>query len=29
VNTLVTRKRYAVLALREQLQDAYDEWLND
>ncbi|MBV8806996.1 MAG: RNA polymerase sigma factor [Sinobacteraceae bacterium] len=29
VNTLLSRKRYAVLALREQLQDAYDEWLND
>jgi RNA polymerase sigma factor (sigma-70 family) len=28
VNTLLSRKRYAVLALREQLQDAYDEWLN-
>lgn len=29
VNTLLSRKRYAVLALREQLQDAYNEWLND
>jgi RNA polymerase sigma factor (sigma-70 family) len=29
VNTLLSRKRYAVLALREQLQDAYDEWLNE
>jgi RNA polymerase sigma factor (sigma-70 family) len=29
VNTLLSRKRYAVLALREQLQDAYDEWMND
>jgi len=29
VNTLLSRKRYAVLALREQLQDVYDEWLND
>src|SRR5271168_2842211 len=28
VNTLLSRKRYAVLALREQLQEAYDEWLN-
>jgi RNA polymerase sigma factor (sigma-70 family) len=28
-NTLLSRKRYAVLALREQLQAAYDEWLND
>jgi RNA polymerase sigma factor (sigma-70 family) len=27
-NTLLSRKRYAVLALREQLQDAYDEWLD-
>ncbi len=29
VNTLLSRKRYAVLALREQLQAAYDEWLSD
>ena len=29
VNTLLSRKRYAVLALREQLQEAYDEWMND
>ena len=29
VNTLLSRKRYAVLALREQLQEAYDEWLDD
>ena len=28
VNTLLSRKRYAILALREQLQEAYDEWLN-
>jgi RNA polymerase sigma factor (sigma-70 family) len=28
MNTLLSRKRYAVLALREQLQDAYDEWLS-
>jgi RNA polymerase sigma factor (sigma-70 family) len=28
VNTLLSRKRYAVLALRDQLQDTYDEWLN-
>jgi RNA polymerase sigma factor (sigma-70 family) len=28
INTLLSRKRYAVLALREQLQDAYDEWLS-
>jgi RNA polymerase sigma factor (sigma-70 family) len=25
VNTLLSRKRYAVLALRERLQDLYDE----
>jgi RNA polymerase sigma factor (sigma-70 family) len=29
VNTLLSRKRYAVLALREELQDAYDDWLNE
>ena len=29
VNTLLSRKRYAVLALRDQLQDTYDEWLNE
>jgi RNA polymerase sigma factor (sigma-70 family) len=29
VNTLLSRKRYAILALREQLQDAYEEWLSD
>ena len=29
VNTLLSRKRYAVLALRERLQEAYDEWLSD
>ena len=29
VNTLLSRKRYAILALREQLQDAYDEWLDE
>jgi RNA polymerase sigma factor (sigma-70 family) len=29
VNTLLSRKRYAVLALREQLQDAYNEWLSE
>lgn len=28
VNTLLSRKRYAILALREQLQEAYDEWLS-
>jgi RNA polymerase sigma factor (sigma-70 family) len=26
MNTLLSRKRYAVLALRERLQEAYDEW---
>ena len=26
VNTLLSRKRYAVLHLRERLQDIYDEW---
>ena len=26
VNTLLSRKRYAVLRLRERLQDLYDEW---
>jgi RNA polymerase sigma factor (sigma-70 family) len=29
VNTLLSRKRYAILALRGQLQAAYDEWLNE
>jgi DNA-directed RNA polymerase specialized sigma24 family protein len=29
VNTLLSRKRYAVLALRERLQETYDEWLNE
>lgn len=28
VNTLLSRKRYAVLALREHLQAVYDEWLD-
>jgi RNA polymerase sigma factor (sigma-70 family) len=27
VNTLLSRKRYAVLALREHLRSLYDEWL--
>jgi len=27
INTLLSRKRYAVLALRERLQDIYDEFL--
>ena len=26
INTLLSRKRYAVLRLRERLQDIYDEW---
>jgi len=29
VNTLLSRKRYAILHLRERLQAAYDEWLAD
>ena len=29
VNTLISRKRYAVLYLREQLKDLYDELLKD
>ena len=29
VNTLLSRKRYAILHLRERLQAAYDEWLED
>jgi RNA polymerase sigma factor (sigma-70 family) len=29
INTLLSRKRYAVLSLREQLQATYDEWLNE
>jgi RNA polymerase sigma factor (sigma-70 family) len=28
VNTLLSRKRYAVLYLREKLQDLYDELIN-
>jgi len=28
VNTLLSRKRYAVLHLRERLQEAYDEFMN-
>jgi DNA-directed RNA polymerase specialized sigma24 family protein len=27
VNTLLSRKRYAVLALRERLQVVYEDWL--
>jgi len=29
VNTLLSRKRYAVLVLRERLRDMYDEFTND
>jgi RNA polymerase sigma factor (sigma-70 family) len=29
VNTLLSRKRYAILHLRERLQAAYDEWVED
>lgn len=29
INTLLSRKRYAVLALRGRLQEAYDEWLSE
>jgi RNA polymerase sigma factor (sigma-70 family) len=29
MNTLLSRKRYAVLALRDELQEVYDEWLSD
>ena len=29
VNTLLSRKRYAVLHLRARLRAAYDEWLAD
>jgi RNA polymerase sigma factor (sigma-70 family) len=29
INTLLSRKRYAVLALRARLQEAYDEWLSE
>lgn len=29
VNTLLSRKRYAILHLRARLQAAYDEWLED
>jgi len=29
VNTLISRKRYAVLHLREQLGEFYDDLLND
>ena len=29
MNTLLSRKRYAVLRLREQLREVYEEWLRD
>jgi RNA polymerase sigma factor (sigma-70 family) len=29
INTLLSRKRYAVLRLREKLKEAYEEWLQD
>jgi DNA-directed RNA polymerase specialized sigma24 family protein len=29
INTLLSRKRYAVLRLRESLAEAYEEWLRD
>lgn len=29
INTLLSRKRYAVLRLRERLREAYQEWLRD
>jgi RNA polymerase sigma factor (sigma-70 family) len=29
INTLLARKRYAVLHLRDQLRDTYDEWWKD
>jgi RNA polymerase sigma factor (sigma-70 family) len=29
INTLLSRKRYAVLRLRERLREAYEEWLED
>lgn len=29
INTLLSRKRYAVLRLRERLKEAYEEWLQD
>jgi RNA polymerase sigma factor (sigma-70 family) len=29
INTLLSRKRYAVLRLRERLREAYEEWLRD
>ncbi|HUN71131.1 MAG TPA: sigma-70 family RNA polymerase sigma factor [Steroidobacteraceae bacterium] len=29
INTLLSRKRYAVLRLRQRLRDVYEEWLRD
>jgi RNA polymerase sigma factor (sigma-70 family) len=29
INTLLSRKRYAVLRLRERLEEAHEEWLRD
>jgi DNA-directed RNA polymerase specialized sigma24 family protein len=29
INTLLSRKRYAVLRLQESLREAYEEWLRD
>ena len=29
INTLLSRKRYAVLRLQERLREAYEEWLRD
>lgn len=29
INTLLARKRYAVLHLRKRLQDAYDEFMKE
>ncbi|HLJ39729.1 MAG TPA: sigma-70 family RNA polymerase sigma factor [Steroidobacteraceae bacterium] len=29
INTLLSRKRYAVRALRERLQEVYEEWLSE
>ncbi|MGH8298697.1 MAG: RNA polymerase sigma factor [Steroidobacteraceae bacterium] len=29
INTLLSRKRYAVLRMRERLKEAYEEWLGD
>jgi DNA-directed RNA polymerase specialized sigma24 family protein len=29
INTLLSRKRYAVLQLRERLQAVYEDWLTE